>query len=809
MLSNYFKVAWRNLLRNKLYSAVNIAGLSIGLACCMLILLYVVHESSFDRFHPNGDRTYLVRARLKAGEDSITVPFLSYGSGPLAARSAAGVESFMRINAPLHDPVVENPADPSLKFTEHRFTFVDSNFFSFFRFRLTEGQANIALNNPFAVVLSAKAARKYFGDTDPVGKTIRIDHTYTYTVTGVAGPVPSNSSIDFDFAASLSSLQRINPEMIAAEGQIVRSSFMFRTFFMLKTGRSVPNLLATLQQLHKNADPAGPAAETYTALALTDLHLGESGKSSESGEGIAGLRYIRFFLLVALTVLVLALINYISLSTARSTLRAKEIGVRKAIGAGRKSIAVQFFAESALGTTLSFLFAYLLCTFLQPVFFNYLDWHIDNSFLRSPVMIGLFAALFLLTVLFSATYPAIVLSGFRPVQVLYGRSGKQAGGRKVRDIFTLFQFTVSTALVIVAMVIVRQIDYFRHADTGVQRTNVAMVPFSPAMGAHYPTLIKELGHLPAIEKVAIARYSMYKGYDTYFTQTSQGDKQVSLPVMIVDEHFPSFLGLKWAQAPKDSFYYNQPNTLLLNRSAVSLLNLGPSPVNESVNLGRYAYRVAGILEDFNYESLQNKIGPLGLMILPSTTDQPPATGWSAEGGCLFFRILPHTDMKELLDQVAAMYKRYDQDDPFEYYFMDDAYNALFTSEQRLSKISGLFSAFTILISCLGLLGLSVFILQQKNKEISIRKVLGAGTGNIVLMLSASFLRLIALAVLIAAPIAWIGMHKWLQSFAYRITISWWVFAVAALGTLVIAALTIGFQSFQAATQNPAKNLRAD
>jgi putative ABC transport system permease protein len=798
---NNIKVAWRHLARNKLFSIVNILGMAIGLACCMLIMLYVGHEKNFDSFHKNGDRIVFVQAKLMTGNDSTVLPYLSFGTGPMARAEDPDVEGYLRISSPRPDPVVQNALDGRLKFTESRFLFADSNFFNFFSFPLVSGSPQTLLADPFSVVVSEQTARKYFGSADPVGKTLTFNQKYTFTITGIAKEAPSNSSIQFDFVASLSAMSRLYPEVIAAESQVVRSSFLFKTFFLLRQRDAGGRLIDILHRLHVTGNGEGATNERYFTTPLADIHL------EDSRSGAAGFRYTRFFFAIALLVLFLAMSNYISLSTARSTLRAREIGVRKAIGADRRRIALQFFVESALGTLISFVIAYLLCTFFQPLFFNYLDWHIDNSFLRSRSMLGWFLGLFLLTVLLSATYPAIVLSAFKPAEVLYGKFSRQARGRILRNGLTIFQFIVSTALLVVTLLIVRQIDFFRSTDTGVDRQNIIMVPFGTSLGQHFGAFRKEVRKLPQVQSLAVARYQMYKGYDTYYPRDEKTGKDLAVPVMTVDEDFPSFLHLKWHIQPADPYYYTRSDAVLLNRSAVSLFDFGRSPINESINLGRYSYRVAGVLDDFNFESLHDKIGPLCLRVAPSGGDS--ASAWAAEGGCLLVKWRPGADTRLLVERLAGIYGSYDAQEPFSYHFMDDAFNAMFTSESRLAKIAGLFSFFTIFISCLGLFGLAVFMIRQRNREISIRKLLGAATGNIAWSLSVSFLKWVAWGIGFGAGIAWLCMNSWLRSFAYRIRMDTWIFVIAAGGTLVVAFITVGILSIRAANQSPVNGLRSE
>lgn len=797
MLPNYFKIAWRNLVRNKLYSGINIMGLAIGLSVCMLIMLYVAHEASYDTFHKNAKRIYWIQGRIKMGNDSMFVPAMSYATGPLAKEAEPAVESFVRFRKEGNNTIIQNSQSPSLKFAEDKFLFADSNFFNFFSFRLVQGNKNQVLENPFTVVISQNAANKYFGNQNPVGKVIRYNNAYNFTITGVAEKAPSNSSIDYDFAASLSSLSSVTEEKGLTQSQSVQPG-AFATYFLLKQPQDGFRLEGRLLQLSRAADKNGDDNERYIATPFTDTHL-KANYSDASNT-----KYIKVFPFVAALILLLALTNYMSLSTARSTIRAKEIGVRKVLGADRKTIAGQFFIESALFTAIAFALSYMLCFICQPFFFNFLQIDLDKSFLFHPYMLLSFCGLFVITVLLAATYPSILLSAYKPVLVLYGKFSKQSGGINVRQFFTVFQFAVSVILIICGVVIYNQLYFFKHAATGMNRENVLMVPFGPSAGNHYAAFKKETQSLPAIEQVTTANHLMYKGYDMFFTKPANGNKDVTLSAFSVDENFISLLGLQWKMAPQDSSAYLKQNAVVLNEAAVEKLDLTAPVTGERIPMANKQYEVAGVLKDFNYETLHNKIGALALFITKDT-----ATEWGQMGGCFFAKIKTNVNMPSVIKQIKSIYEKYGNEKPFEYYFMDDAFDAQYKAEDRLSKIFGAFTAFTLFIACLGLFGLATFTAEQRTKEIGIRKVLGASVAGIVSMLSKDFIKLISISFVIASPIAWWVMSQWLQNFAYRIQISGWIFLAAGFFVVFIALLAVSFRAIKAAIANPVKSLRTE
>ena len=806
MLKNYFTIALRNFRRNKIYSAINIVGLSIGLAVCMLIMLYTAHEYSYDHFHKNADRIFSTsqQTKLKAGDDVMNFSQIDGKLAPEAKQQDPNVESFVRFYQVAHPAaIIENIQNTSLKFSEENFLFADSNFFNFLTFKLLKGNPSSALQSPFSVVISEKAAKKYFGDKDPVGQSLRYNNEYNFSITAVAAKVPSNSNINFDFVASLSSLN-IMRAGTGAQSRSIIESVQCKTYFLLADPKQAPKLSKILTELDQPKFPNGKPRDdmvfssTFFLHPIKDMHLDPNDSYQFDT------KYLKIFSLVAVLILLLALINYMSLSTARATLRAKEIGVRKVMGANRKTIAAQFFIESGLYTSMAFVLGYILCVAIQPAFFNFLQIDIDQSFLYSPGMIFLLVGLFLVTLVLAATYPSLVLSAYKPVMVLYGKISKHSGGISVRRFFTVFQFTISIVLIICGLVIERQMYFFMHADTGIDRERIVMVPFASNVGKHYAGFKRETQSLAAISEVSTSKYPMYKGYDIFDITDKNTKRYITLQVLTVDENFVKMLGLKWKIPPVDSLYY-QNGEVIINETALEKLNLGKQPLNETINFGP-KQRVAGVLKDFNYQSLEDKIGPLCLF---TSKERDTASAWEEMGGCLFAKIKPHANTATALDQIATIYKKYEPMRPFEFRFMDEAFESVYKAEDRLAKISIAFVLITLLIASLGLLGLATFMAEQRTKEIGIRKVLGASVGSITVMLSKDFIKLVMIAIVIASPIAWWAMSKWLQGFAYRIDIGWWVFVAAGLLAIIIALATVSFQAIKAATANPVKSLRTE
>jgi len=796
MIKNYIKIAWRSLTKQKLYSLINISGLAVGLAVCMMIMLYVAHEMSYDRFHKNADRIFLPNAHMKMGDVTTSMDYTSYVTGPLITQSQPTVEGYMRMLTYFRPVIVSDPAMPSRKFSEDKLLFADPGFFNFFSFKLINGQPDDVLKKPFSVVISSDMAKKYFGSSDAIGKTITIktDSIYTYQVTGVAESAPSNSTIQFNFVVSNSSLLAMKniPNYI---GMPMVGPGSFNTYLLLKHASDTAKLRHGMDLMMKNNKQFSSAKFSLTALPATHLN--------SFGDG-ANLKYLKIFPIVALLILLLALVNYMSLSTARATLRAKEVGVRKVSGASRKTIATQFYVESALFTCLSFGLGYILCYMFKPWFLNVLQLKIDNPFLYSPIVLALMFALLLITVLIAGSYPSLVLSAFKPVITLKGKMSKQAGGITVRKVFTTLQFSISVGLIICGIVIDRQLYFFRHADIGINHDNVVDIPITRSFGESYPAFIKDVQSLAGISSVATSQYGMFKGFDMYSISGKPNTDAVMLPSLSVSEQFIPTMGLKWAIPPSTATSLLGKNKVVINQLAIEKLHLPANPVGSYIQSGTQKVEVVGVVKNFNFSSMEYALEPLGLFIAPDTSKF-----WARWGCNLSVRIKPHTNLPTLLAAIQNIYKKYDQETPFSYSFMDDAFNAQYKAEDRLASIFSIFTGITVILATLGLFGLAAFTIEQRTKEIGVRKILGASLTAITTLLSKDFLKLVVLAIIIASPIAWWAMNNWLQNFAYRITIHWWVFAIAGFIAIFTAIITVSYHAIKAAVANPVKSLRSE
>ncbi len=802
MLTNYLRIAFRNIRRNKLYSLINVGCLAIGIAVAMTILLYVLHEHSYDRWQANAWRIYKVSTTIKYGHSSLDIEELGYQAGPMAKKSDGHVEGYLRAFKPFQPPVLQLTAMPGSGFTAAApVLFADSTFFRFFSFRLIRGNPNEVLNRPNTVVLSARAAKKYFGSADPIGKVIIYNRDYPLEVTGISVDPPSNSTINYDLIASISSLPTMKEMAEAIKSQDIPFGY-FKTWLLLKDpsaaggGEQTRQVEQTLGRLSKTLTGNSKEPPSYHLTALPAVHLHNDSGYSNTG-------YLEILPLVAGLVLLLALINYVCLSTARAAIRAKEVGVRKVLGAGRRSIAAQFYSESAVCALLSFIAGTGLFLLFRAAFLQQLQQKIDGSFLLTPLVLICFGGLLLLVILASGSYPSLVLSAFNPVAVLYGRLGRRKSGERVRKSFLVFQFAISMSLILCSLTIRKELDFLRHTETGVDRENVIMIPFNTSL-PHYDAFKREVAMLPGIRQAATSQYELYEAYNVSSTIPRGSDKPIMLPVMTVDSDYVSVLGLAWSQRPATPGMMYRHRPVLLNETAVASLGLRGNPLGQSVNVYDADCEVAGILKDFNYQSLQSKIGPLCLLLR-----KPEDSIWAAGNGYLFGKIRTQVNLPTLIARLKEIYTRYDPQTPFTYNFLDEVFDGLYKAEDSLEALLGIFTGVTIFIACLGLFALATFSAQQRVREIGIRKVLGASVASIGALLLRDFLRPVVLAVLIACPLSWWAMHRWLQDFAYQTVISWWIFPLAGLGLLLIAVVTVLSRSLQAGYANPVDNLRTE
>jgi putative ABC transport system permease protein len=807
MIKNYFKVATRNLWKSKGFSAINIIGLAVGLATCILILLFVHDELSFDQFNKNADRIFRIDGDIQfAGGHFI----LAVTPDPLAEsmkKDYPQVESAVRFRS--YGGFLIKKENENIQ--EDNVIYADPTLFDVFTLPMISGNPKVALKDPKTVVLTKAMAMKYFNRTDIVGETLVINDTGNFKITGVIENIPAESHFRYDFFVSLSSSR-----------ESTRNNWLsnnFNTYLLLRPGtdpkaieskfRDVvdkyifPQAQQLLNVTKEDMLKSGNHVN-YSLMPLLNIHL-HSNKVAELGAN-SDIRYVYIFSVIAFFILMIACVNFMNLSTARSANRAREVGVRKVIGSLRSHLITQFLTESILITFLALLLSVLIVITLLPYFNQLSGKEIMLSSLPFSWLIPLMLLLTLVVGLLAGSYPAFFLSGFKPVEVL---KGKLAAGFKsswLRSSLVVFQFAISIMLIVGTVVIYNQLNYIRDKNLGYNRDQVLIIQNCYPLHEKAKIFKEEVLNLPGVQGATMTGYlptGQYRSDSPLFEDATFDEKKaVSMQNWIVDEDYIPTLGMSMVKGRNFSKDFpTDSDAIIINEAAAKLLSF-EDPLNknlyylESIATKEVsAYNIIGVVKDFNFNSLREQVTPMVLF-------------FTEEHGSLAVRVNT-ADVSHLIAQVQDKWKAIATGQPFAYSFMDDDFNASYRAEQRMGKIFISFAVLAILIACLGLFGLVTYAAEQRTKEIGIRKVLGATVSNIVAMLSKDFLKLVIVAALIAFPLAWFGMNKWLQDFAYRVNISWSTFFIAALIAVAISLLTVSFHAIKAAVANPVKSLRTE
>ena len=794
MIRNYIKIAFRNLFRNKVFSFINIVGLSLGLAVSSLILLFVSHEVSYDRFHKNYERIYQVGASLKMGEQEFFFSNMSPRVGDAVKESSASVQAIGRKS---NEWQVQMETNPKHRFNETGMILVDEGFMKVFDFKILQGNVS-SLSRPYTIFLTPEMATKYFGNENPIGKTLKWNKKTDLEVVGIVEKSPSNSSISYNFIASLATHLAENkknyPDFYTDEKLNKISTGDYETFLLLDKPTSEKNVASVLTRLAaQNADNK----DIKFSLNYFANHLGFGGEQISDR-----LMYVYTFAGVAILILLLAIVNFMNLATARAMTRAKEVGVRKSIGANKAGLATQFYVESTLTILISTVLGVILFQVLRPTFYTILDLQIDTSFLFSPYFLLSFIAVLLISILLAGSYPAIVLSRFNPIEVLKGRfQGK--GSASIRRVLTTFQLVVSSVLIFCSIIIFGQIKKMRDKNLGLNKDQIVTINLDGQARGKNQALLNDLRQLDGIEAVSGSKHRIFfEGYNmTGIKKIGAKDNSVASMVgtivFDVDSAYVNLFRMHWKAKP-DKLPSDLKNKIILNEAAIEAL--GGDATIKNVEMGqKEPVEVVGVLKDFNYFNVKNDVRPLMLKFITDMKDYD----------FLNIKIRKEADMVSTVAHIEKLYNRYKVEDAFQYYFADDTFDKLFKAEDRIANIFGTFTCIAIFIACLGLFGLITFMAEQKTKEIGIRKVMGASILHITSLLSKDFMKLVLVSVLIASPIAYYAMNKWLQDFAYRIEVSAWVFVVGGLGVMSIALLTVGYRAIRAALMNPVKSLKSE
>ena len=804
MIRNYLKTAWRNIRKNKLFSFINILGLSIGIATCFIIMLYVQDELSYDRFNKNADNIARVvfHADINGGkiDESVSMP-------PVAQtmkRDFPEVEDATRILSFGTPKIIYS----NTVFKDDRFALVDPNFFSIFTLPMIKGDAKTALAQPGGIVLTQETAEKFFGKQEPIGKIIQVntDSNRVYKVTGIIKNIPANSHFHFDAFGSLTSWANATSDTWLGGS--------YHTYLLLRPGTDIKKMEARFPAMvEKYMGPQilqqmGLSLKQFTSKGnslgfalqpLKDIHLNSNTTTEFEPGGNA--TYVYIFGGVAIFMLIVACINFINLSTAGASKRAKEVGVRKVAGSGKLQLISQFLSESVLITFFALFIAFALVQLALPAFNNISGKHL--SFDVKPILA--FIGLGLLVGVVAGIYPAFYLSSFKPIAVLKGKLTSSNKSFGLRSGLVVFQFFISVALIIGTIVVYQQMKYIQNKDLGFNKEQILTIPNSYALGSNEQVFKQQMLQDSRIVN-ATASYYKPAGPSNYNNALAfpQGNDNLVVDGVEyhVDENYIPTLGMKMVSGRNFSKEFATDSTgIILNETAAHALGwndmtaVGKTVVRQNSDRGNnIPFHVIGVVKNFNFKSLHEAISPLYMTLQP-------------EGGLIFK--IKTTDIAGLLATMKKNWDTYNTGEPFTYEFMDDLFNKTYSTEQKTGSILNIFSVLIILVASLGLFGLVTYTAEQRTKEIGIRKVLGASVSQVTQMLSKEFLKLVLIASLIAFPVAWWAMNKWLQSFAYRISISWWIFLVAGFGALLIALITVSFQAIKAAIANPVKSLRTE
>lgn len=792
MIKNYFKTAFRTLTKNRSYSAINIIGLAVSLSAAMLILLWVWDELSYDQMHSKGNQIYQVSTTFDITSDNVW----PVGPPPLALFGKAELPSVKEACRFSNSEASITKADDERKFKESG-QYVDPSFFQIFDFPLVDGSRETPFPDNNSIILTKTLADKYFGNNEALGQMVQVtidpsapDNKRNFRVTGVIEDFPLNSSIEADFLLPFDLLNE-NREGEGINGEW--GNFGYRTFFLLQDGANPKSVGAQLADLHrKNNEAEIFKTLVYFLQPLKSLHL-YNGKGEERG-----MQQVRIFALVAGIILLIACINYVNLVTARSTRRSKEVSVRKVVGANRLHLFWQFITESVVVFVIAMLLAIGFTYAAMPIYNALSGKEMTFSLLDTRVWL-LFGGTLLAVVLLAGVYPALLLSTFKPAQGLKGILPGMGTNNGFRKALVVVQFSCSVVLIIATIIISRQLEYIRKKELGYDKANVFLFPQRNFL-SRFDAIRAELENQPGIKGVTAA------SSDISNIGSGTGDiewegKPASMAnfmvnFMAVDHQFLNVMDVQFADGhgftgtPADSSY------VILNETAVKQMGL-TDPVGKSITF-RYAPRtIAGVVKDFHFSDLKKAVGPCVLFVDRTT----PLGGMYVK--------TTGTDAGQAIAAVEKLWKQYNGAFEFDYQFMDESFDKLYKSDIQAGKLFNVFAGIAILISCLGLFGLVTFTAETKFKEIGIRKTLGASISNIILLISKDFLKLVGISFLVAFPLGWWMMNKWLDNYVYRTGVEWWVFAIAGLAAFAIAALTVCGKSLKAAQENPIKAIRTE
>lgn len=790
MLSNYLKVAIRNLVRQKGFSFINIFGLALGISSTTLIAMWVTDELSYDRFHTRNEQMYRITGA--SPEMKIQVAVSPAPLGPALREEMPEIEEEVRISGVRGDLIQVGDT----KFDEKRILYADSNFFRFFDFRFIKGNADEALLNPEGIVITETMAKRYFGTTDVLEKTIRKNNKDDFTVTAVIADVPSNSHLQFDFVQPMRYLARTHDDL----RYNIWDNFNWYTYIRLndKVDRSTASrarLEKTIQEIYRKNEEG--LKVSFFLQPLTDIHLHSRFIADIDGHGSAQNVYI--FTIVAAFILVVACLNFMNLATARAARRAKEVGLRKTVGAVRPHLIGQFLAESLVVAFLSLVLGVVIIYLALP-HFNILGGKELALDLTDINIVGSLLLITIVTGLLAGSYPAVYLSGFLPATVLKGSFNGGGTGSLFRNTMVVIQFTISISLIVGTLVVYRQLSYIQQLNLGFDKENLVYVPMSGELWSKYDAFRTSLE-----TGQHTSQYSFISSIPTTHSNATvnvhwPGKDPNSQPLfynLAIDQNFEKVFKGKILEGRGfgENIKADSLN-IILNEAALQVMGIPvETAVGSRIQIWSRERTVIGVVKDFNFKPINEAIGPM--FLTPNS--------W---GGYAMVRTAPGAT-KDAISELERICKALNPAYPFQFSFLDQDIANQYTAEQRLGNIFNVFASLAIVISCLGLYGLSAYLAERRTRELGIRKVLGASGGQLIYLLGMTFTRPLVIAMCIAVPLSWYAMDLWLSGFAFRVSIGWTVYLIAFLAALLIAGITVSFESIKAAVANPVKALRSE
>lgn len=803
MIGNYFKVAYRNLKKDRLYAVLNILGLSLGITCALLIYLWISNELSYDKFHTKSGRIYLVYEKYRFSNSYATTALTPLPLAPLLKANLPGIENIVRLDLSIRNnqyfkigDEIKETAAPGL------IAFADSSFFNIFSFKLLAGNASTALSAPNSIVIAKSKAKNFFGDNDPLGKYITMTNVFNglsmhLQVTGVMEDMPQNSHVHKDFLISMITADNL-PSLQWRLGSWNYGGEL--SYILLSENANVERIGEMINNVVKNnADKWTRENRSFYLINLEDIYL----KSDIDYNAVASgdIRYVYLFGIVAAFTLLIACVNYMNMATVRSLQRAKEVGIRKVVGAERGQLLKQFLTESFLTAFVALLLAYIFILIVFPYFNEIAGKQLSLKSVFSLRFVIASVPLLLIVSVVSGCYPAVYLSSFESIKVLKGTLTGFMNNARLRKVLVIFQFTASISLITATIIIYNQWQFLRNKKLGLDTTHIITLPVqSQDFIKRYEGIKAELLKNTAIKSVtACNKGIMEKFFDYASTYVNEDPNQLSMPFGAVDYDFFETFDIKLVKGRlfRKDFSSDSVSSIIINEAAAGMLGL-KDPLGNILKIGseKTGKRIIGVVKDFHFEDLHNRIVPTMFFISTSSFN------------AVYVKVSSN-NIEKNISYIEDVFRRYNFSEPFQYSSLDAKVAERYKSEQRFFHIFSVFAVLSISIACLGLFSLAAFTAQQRAKEISIRKVVGASVGGIVQMLAGHFLKLTLIAALIACPVSWFVMSRWLQNFPYRINMSWWFYVLGDILALLMVFTTVSYHAVRAAIANPVKSLKSE